>query len=195
MSDDGNRANSVLSPQSSVLDVVAMGESLVEFFADEPMATAPAFTKAVGGDTFNMCCAAARIGGRSGYVTRVGDDPFADYLLGTWRGAGVDTSRAPVVEGFNGVYFISNFGDGQRPYAALPEAERTRWRSLAVIGAACGGCGDAPTDADIRDFAQQWLQDQRHRATLLGGITHLGFAMAVDGEGRKIALTVLGNRP
>jgi 2-dehydro-3-deoxygluconokinase len=93
-----------------------MGESLVEFFADEPMATAPAFTKAVGGDTFNMCCAAARIGGRSGYVTRVGDDPFADYLLGTWRGAGVDTSRAPVVEGFNGVYFISNFGDGQREF-------------------------------------------------------------------------------
>ena len=68
------------------------------------------------GDTFNMCCAAARIGGRAGYVTRVGDDPFADYLLGTWRGAGVDTSRAPVVDGFNGVYFISNFGEGQREF-------------------------------------------------------------------------------
>jgi 2-dehydro-3-deoxygluconokinase len=93
-----------------------MGESLVEFFADEPMATAPSFTKAIGGDTFNMCCAAARVGGRSGYVTRVGNDPFADYLLGGWRGAGVDTSRAPVVDGFNGVYFISNFGDGQREF-------------------------------------------------------------------------------
>jgi 2-dehydro-3-deoxygluconokinase len=98
------------------LDIVALGESLVEFFAEEPMATARTFTKAIGGDTFNLCCAAARIGGRSGYVTRVGRDPFAEYLLGGWRAAGVDTARIPVVEGFNGVYFISNFGDGQREF-------------------------------------------------------------------------------
>lgn len=89
-----------------------------------------------------------------------------------------------------------NIGDGQRLQAALPEAERPRWRSLAVLGAACAGCGDASTEADIRDFAQQWLQDPRHRRTLLSAVaTHLGFAMATDGEGKKVALTVLGNRP
>ena len=95
----------------------------------------------------------------------------------------------PAAEGFS-------FGDGQRLYAALPEVERPRWRSLAVLGAACGGCGEAPTEADIRDFTEQWLMDQRHRATLLdAAITHLGFAMATDGEGRKVVVAVLGNRP
>jgi 2-dehydro-3-deoxygluconokinase len=100
----------------SRLDIVALGESMVELFADEPMATAPAFAKAVGGDTFNMVCGAARIGSRAGYVTRVGRDPFADYLLQAWRAAGVDTSRVRLVDGFNGIYFISLFGEGQREF-------------------------------------------------------------------------------
>lgn len=99
-----------------MLDIVALGECMVELFADEPMATAPAFTKAFGGDTLNMACGAARLGSRVGYVTRVGRDPFADYLLGSWRAAGLDTRHAPVVDGFNGVYFISNYGEGQREF-------------------------------------------------------------------------------
>lgn len=105
-----------MPPRQPQRDIVALGESLVEFFADQPMAITPVFAKAIGGDTFNMVCGAARIGARTGYVTRVGQDPFADFLLGGWQAAGVDTSRAPVVEGFNGVYFISNFGDGQREF-------------------------------------------------------------------------------
>jgi uncharacterized protein YkwD len=84
---------------------------------------------------------------------------------------------------------------GRGLYNALPADERTRWQSLNVLAAACGGCGDAPTAADIRDFTQQWLQDERHRATLLAPTTtHLGFAMAANGEGKKTALTVLGRR-
>jgi 2-dehydro-3-deoxygluconokinase len=99
-----------------MLDIVSLGESMVELFADESMATTPVFAKAFGGDTLNMACGAARIGATTGFVTRVGRDPFAEYLLGSWQAAGVDTSRAPLVEGFNGVYFISTFGDGQREF-------------------------------------------------------------------------------
>lgn len=84
---------------------------------------------------------------------------------------------------------------GGELYNTLPEAERIQWRSLNVLGATCGGCGEAPTEADIRDFTQQWLQDERHRATLLTTtVTHLGFAMAADGDGKKTAVIVLGRR-
>ena len=100
----------------TMLDIVSLGESMVELFADEPMATTPIFSKAFGGDTLNMACGAARIGARVGYVTQVGRDPFAEYLLAGWQAAGVDTSHARLVDGFNGVYFISNFGEGQREF-------------------------------------------------------------------------------
>lgn len=84
---------------------------------------------------------------------------------------------------------------GRDLYAALPDEERSAWRSLAVLGAACGGCGEAPTAADIRDFAQRWRNDEGHRTTLLStGATHLGFAMVTNGEGRKLAVAVIGSR-
>ena len=99
-----------------MLDIVSLGESMVELFAEESMATTPFFSKAFGGDTMNMACGAARLGSQVGYVTRVGRDPFADYLLGSWQAAGVDTAQATLVDGFNGVYFISNYGAGQREF-------------------------------------------------------------------------------
>jgi 2-dehydro-3-deoxygluconokinase len=99
-----------------MLDIVSLGECMVELFADESMTTTPIFSKAFGGDTLNMACGAARLGSRVGYVTQVGRDPFADYLLGSWQAAGVDTTRARLIDGFNGVYFISNFGEGQREF-------------------------------------------------------------------------------
>jgi uncharacterized protein YkwD len=84
---------------------------------------------------------------------------------------------------------------GRDIYAALPEGERRQWRALAVLGAACGGCSEAPTAADIRDFAQQWRNDERHGATLLGSeATHLGFALIANGDGGKLAVAVFGTR-
>ncbi|WP_162914848.1 CAP domain-containing protein [Desertibaculum subflavum] len=84
---------------------------------------------------------------------------------------------------------------GRDLYAALPEGERRSWRSLAVLGAACGGCGEAPAAADIRDFAQRWRNDEGYRVTLLAaGATHFGFAMAANGEGRKLGVAVIGTR-
>jgi uncharacterized protein YkwD len=89
-----------------------------------------------------------------------------------------------------------DLGARQSLLAALPEAERPRWRSLSALGAACGGCGSVPMEADIRSFVKQWLGDGRHRATLLGaGVTHFGFALAANGDGRKVALGLLGAQP
>ncbi|MBV0891739.1 hypothetical protein KTN05_07735 [Paracoccus sp. Z118] len=78
-------------------------------------------------------------------------------------------------------------------FAALPEGERTAWASLMVLAGVCGGCGTEPTSADIRDFVRGWLGDPGYRATLLDReVTHLGFALLPDGDGRKIAVLVLG---
>lgn len=77
--------------------------------------------------------------------------------------------------------------------SALPDDERRRWARLAAISGACGGCGSEATEADVRFFAEDWLQDPNHRSRFLSStFTHLGFALAANGEGKKIAVAVLG---
>jgi 2-dehydro-3-deoxygluconokinase len=97
-------------------DIISLGESMVEFFSEEPIARAGSFEKACGGDTLNTLVAAARLGARTGFVTRVGDDPFAPFLLEAWRAEGIDVSHADLVEGFNGIYFISLLPGGEREF-------------------------------------------------------------------------------
>ncbi|MDW8481590.1 MAG: PfkB family carbohydrate kinase [Meiothermus sp.] len=49
---------------------------MVEFYAEEPLAQVGTFTRSVGGDVLNALAAAARLGSRTGFITRVGDRPL-----------------------------------------------------------------------------------------------------------------------
>lgn len=75
----------------------------------------------------------------------------------------------------------------------LSEATRTRkWRRYKTLIGSCGGCGVRPTDADIRFFFDDWKKKRRYRAILADrSLTALGFALAADGEGAKIAVAIL----
>ncbi|WP_427917934.1 sugar kinase [Streptomyces sp. cg40] len=90
--------------------ILAIGEPMLEFNADADGAleSAESFTVGYGGDTSNFLVAAARSGGRAGYVTRVGDDAFGTSLLRLWEREGIGTehvTREP--GGRTGVYFIA----------------------------------------------------------------------------------------
>ena len=77
----------------------------------------------------------------------------------------------------------------------LPEGERRDWSSLNVVAAGCGGCGATPTAADVRRFMRQWIESPAHAGTLLGrSADHVGFSLDADGEGRKVAVAVVGTR-
>jgi len=93
-------------------DVLALGEAMIEFNQARPD-DARTYVQGYGGDTSNMAIAAARLGARAGYVSRVGDDAFGRRLLELWqrervdaRGVGVDAD-APT-----GVYFVTHGPDG-----------------------------------------------------------------------------------
>jgi uncharacterized protein YkwD len=78
-------------------------------------------------------------------------------------------------------------------FEALPAGERGKWRSLSVVAGACGGCGAYPTEADIRSFRDQWLDNPQYKQRLLDpNATAMGFAMQASGSGRKTAVLVLG---
>lgn len=98
------------------LDLIGIGECMVEFYSAEPLATASQLQRAYGGDVLNALVANGRLGGKTGFITRVGDDPFGSGLLAAWRHEGVDTSHAVEHPGDNGVYFISVAPSGERAF-------------------------------------------------------------------------------
>ena len=140
-------------PRADGLDIVALGEPMVEF-NQARTASADHFLRGVGGDTSNMVIAAARLGReltpplRVGYVTRVGDDTFGRQLLALWRSEGVDITGVETdAEAATGVYFVTHGERGHefsylrtgsaaarmRP-AGLPESLIRRARVLHISG-------------------------------------------------------------
>ncbi len=96
-------------------DIIALGEPLLEMNAvDEGgLETAGAFQAGFGGDTSNFAVAAARAGGRVGYLTRIGRDAFGDAFLSLWKREGVDVSHVAVDENAGtGLYFITRRDGG-----------------------------------------------------------------------------------
>ncbi len=101
-----------LERASPRFDLLALGEAMVEFNQarrDDPTAWLQGF----GGDTSNTAIAASRLGARSGYVTRVGNDTFGRRLLELWAREHVSTEGVAVDEHApTGVYFVSHDAGG-----------------------------------------------------------------------------------
>lgn len=99
---------------SFAFDVVAIGEPLVEFNCREG-GDSRTYLQGFGGDTSNMAIAAARLGARAAYVTRIGDDAFGRMFLELWREERVDTqfvvsdAHAPT-----GAYFVTHAMEGHQ---------------------------------------------------------------------------------
>jgi 2-dehydro-3-deoxygluconokinase len=104
-----------MTPPSKTLDIVALGEAMVEFNQtpgqgpDEP----PMYLQGFGGDTSNATIAAARAGARVAYLSRLGTDRWGERLMDLWQRENVDThtvlrdAQAPT-----GMYFVSHDAQG-----------------------------------------------------------------------------------
>ena len=78
-------------------------------------------------------------------------------------------------------------------FGALPRGEKLHWRAIAALAGACGGCGVKPTDADVRFFVKDWLGQAGSKQRLTAKrFTALGFALAANGKGKKVAFVLLG---
>ncbi|MDX3572169.1 sugar kinase [Streptomyces sp. ID05-47C] len=91
-----------------VVDVVALGESMVTFLPSRPgrLADVPTFGRAIGGAESNVACALAAAGHSARWISRVGADGFGDHLVETIGAYGVDVTavrRDPARP--TGVYF------------------------------------------------------------------------------------------
>ncbi|MEU9439505.1 sugar kinase [Streptomyces sp. NPDC048304] len=96
------------SAAPDVVDVVALGESMVAFLPSRPgrLADVPSFERAIGGAESNVACALAAAGHTARWVSRVGADAFGTHVVERIAGYGVDVTsvtRDPARP--TGVYF------------------------------------------------------------------------------------------
>ena len=106
-----NKEASIVMP-----DMVTIGECMIELFSDKPIEFSATFERSLAGDTFNILVAAGRLGTTTGYITRLGDDPFKEYLTTAFTSENIDISQIKTVPGFNAAHFVSVNADGDRDF-------------------------------------------------------------------------------
>ena len=75
---------------------VCIGELLIDFVStttDVTLAECPGFTKAPGGAPANVAVGLAKLGLNAGFIGKIGDEPFGDFLRETLKQNRVDTSH------------------------------------------------------------------------------------------------------
>ncbi|MER7419166.1 5-dehydro-2-deoxygluconokinase [Micromonospora peucetia] len=85
-----------------MLDVLTIGRIGVDIYPLQvatPLADVETFGRFLGGSPTNVAVAAARLGLRSGVITRTGADAFAGYVHKALREYGVDDSHVHPVDG------------------------------------------------------------------------------------------------
>ena len=75
---------------------LCLGELLIDFVSttfDVTLAEAPGFAKAAGGATANVAVGLAKLGVDSGFIGKIGAEPFGDFLRQTLEQSSVETTH------------------------------------------------------------------------------------------------------
>ena len=101
------------------LDIITIGESLIELSTENSLTKAEILNKYYGGDTLTTAVTALKLGSKVGFISRIGMDCFKDYLMESWIDVGLDISQVKPTEGTNGIYFIAlnNSECGKKEFA------------------------------------------------------------------------------
>ncbi len=98
-------------------DIITIGESLVELSTDEKLKDAECLHKYFGGDAIACAVSAKRLGSEVGFVTKIGNDAFKEFLLNAWKEEGLDISQVGECDERNGLYLIARPTYNQKEFA------------------------------------------------------------------------------
>ena len=98
------------------LDVLVLGEVLVEIAGREPLAERVAATVDFSGDALNVACAAASAGARTALLARIPNDELGDAIVAKLRRLGVRTDTVIRGAGQHGLYLSHGDPLGQREF-------------------------------------------------------------------------------
>jgi 2-dehydro-3-deoxygluconokinase len=147
------------------LDIVCLGEPMVEFTRIDDPEGRPVYLQGFGGDTSNCAIAAARQGARVGYITALGADRFGDMYTDLWRAEGIDVSGVardpqaptaayfiqPVPEGRDFTYYRKGSAASRMTPERLPTGviERAKYLEVSAISQAISASARATVDRAI----------------------------------------------
>ncbi|RSL30284.1 sugar kinase [Salibacterium salarium] len=86
-----------------MLDVVTIGDGMITMNPKTkgPLMFSHEFERKVGGAELNLAIGCARLGLKTGWVSRLGQDSFGQYILNYMRGEGVDVSKTELLKAYN----------------------------------------------------------------------------------------------
>ena len=95
------------------LDIITIGESLIELSSNQKLEDAECLHKYYGGDSLVVAVAASRLKSKVGFITCLGNDVFKQFLVKSWEKEGLDTSFVTCTADNNGIYFVARVvGEG-----------------------------------------------------------------------------------
>lgn len=151
----------------SPVDVVVIGEVLVELRTTQPLRTATTFRSAFSGDALNAAAAAAAAGAHTALLTIIGDDEIGDALLQRAAELQIDTSWVHRTGRPNGLYMATADLSDHREFAY--------WRT-----------GSAASTLSV-EVVNTWLRP----LTSAGGLLISGITAALSDGARKATLHAL----
>lgn len=81
---------------SKALDVIPIGRIAIDFNPTDmnmPLSESSNFNKYVGGSPANIAVGLARLGAKCGFIAKVSDDQFGDYVENYFKNDGIDVSH------------------------------------------------------------------------------------------------------
>ena len=93
------------------IDVGIIGECLIELTSNGTLAESSTLNKYFGGDTITTAVAVSRLGGKTAYLTKVGNDGFSEFIISSLKKENIDTSLIKTNDEQNGMYIVSNAED------------------------------------------------------------------------------------
>jgi len=121
--------------------VLCLGELLIDFICEDVgmgLIKGEKFSKKAGGAPANVAAAVAKLGGKSAFIGKVGDDHFGEYLREYLSSVGVDTSGVITdMRHSTTLAFVSLQDDGERDFIFNRGADRCLTRQdidQALVG-------------------------------------------------------------
>lgn len=110
------------------MDVVALGALAVDYYAivpklpsEDEKTTAAEYKIMAGGVAGNVLTQTARLGLKSGWIGKLGDDPSGDILRNEFKNDGVDCSHGETINGKNSMFtWITVDSEGSRTIVMFP---------------------------------------------------------------------------
>ncbi|MBE9473116.1 MAG: glycosyltransferase, partial [Chloroflexi bacterium] len=126
-SDDPGRAETRAQPPKPDLDLVAIGETLVDFISleqtEEGLRDATAFGRHMGGSPANIAVYVAKLGGRAAVVSKTGADAFGRFLRDELRYHGVNTDYLVCDPGVHTTVIFVSRTSGTPDFAAFRDGD------------------------------------------------------------------------